>query len=317
MSSNGFSHRQKAVIENAKWVDGVLLTGVTIAGTATIAKLIGTSEIDLLGLKLSLKNIWVVFAALTIAHFYTGWLLNRSIYRLWKIHSDEKCLTVFQEVITTGWVFVRDLSPRTKIVKTIFGIRMYEMRLDDPSTWATHVFALILMAAIIPFDYSNQRVFWGMVLVAIAITIINWTIGSFWLVSLSELAIPHKESIYLISKKATEERKPVQVEVESRKFNFAPAFKGIIPVFGAVVTIAASLLALIGISSLGAVYAYLNSLGWGNFFLKSLFAFGGLLLAPILLKRLLKIKRLGKPLFVVSNLVLGGLIIAGYWVWIS
>ena len=96
----------KAVIEDAKWVDSVLLTGVTLAGTTIVAKLLGVTEINVLDLKLPLQNVWLVFAVLSIAHFYAAWLLNRSIYGLWANNSDAKCISVYKDVTTTGWVFV-------------------------------------------------------------------------------------------------------------------------------------------------------------------------------------------------------------------
>jgi len=194
------NHYQKAVVENAKWVDAVLLSGVALGGILIIAKTIGADEFDLHDLEISVDNAWIIFSIITSAHFYTSWLLNREILRLWETHSDEKCMAVFNEVRATGGIFVRGLSPRTNRIKSTFGIQIYEMRLDDPSTWAAHIFAVLLIAAIVPFDLSNPSYFFLILLVAIIITIINWIIGSLWIVPLSELAISHDES-KILSKK--------------------------------------------------------------------------------------------------------------------
>lgn len=314
MSNPELDHYQKAVIENAKWIDGVLLSGITLAGIIVAAKLIGTPEFEFQTLKFSINYAWAVFSILTVIHFYTAWLLNREIFRVWTIHPAEKCLVTFQEITATGGVFVRGLIPRTKRVKTIFGIQIYEMRLDDPSTWATHLLAVILLTAIVPFDVSNPSFFGTMLLVALFITILNWFIGSMWLVPLSELAIPKKDSIILARQKAKLEASP------KLSFEFPAIFsvsaKGVLPIFSAVLTIAVSLFALAGISAIGFLYSFLNSIGWGAFFLKTLVAISIVLLTPKLIKRSLQIKRYGKIVFVSLFLVVISVVVALYLVWI-
>ena len=161
------NYYQKAVVENAKWVDAVLLSGFTFSGIIVIAKLIGLTEFELYNLKIPVSISWVVFSVFTIANFYTSWLLNREIFRLWSRHSEEECQSVFQEIRATGGILIRGLTPRTQKSENILGIQIYKMRLDDPSTWAAYLFAALLIAAIVPFNLFDIKIFFVMLFIAI------------------------------------------------------------------------------------------------------------------------------------------------------
>lgn len=313
MSETELDYYQKAVVENGKWVDGVLISGAVLAGVVVMTKLIGTTEFEIQNVKFPVEYAWAVFTVFSGVHFYTAWLLNRATFRLWNTHSTEKCLATFQEVTTTGGVFVRGLIPRTRLMKTTWGIKIYEMRLDDPSTWATHALALLLIAGIVPFDVSDPRRFWGFLFLAVVISAANWFIGSMWLVPLSELAIPHKESTILAGQAARSRANPVVKDTSS---NFPVLFKGIVPLFSAVLTMAGALLVPICVFAAGMGYSSLESFGLGAVALKTIVAVVAILVVPRLVRKSLQIERYGKTIFVALFLLLSSAIIAIYLAWI-
>ncbi len=152
------SPAQTAVVENSKWVDAVVFTGGAIAGASVVGKSLGVRTIDVFNSQIPVTTIWIALAALTVGHFYTAWLLNRSICILWSRGTQKQCQGAFQEITAKGGLLVRGLSPRVDGRKR-FGVRVIEMRVDDPSTWAAHALAVLSIAAIVPFDLSDRDFF--------------------------------------------------------------------------------------------------------------------------------------------------------------
>jgi len=108
-----YNYKQRLVIENFKWVNSVVIFGMILAGVSVIAKLTGLTTIDVYtNIKLSSDESWKVLGILTIAHWYTSYLLKSSIDSLLSSEKEDKCLEVFQEITVSGgtalWITVRD-----------------------------------------------------------------------------------------------------------------------------------------------------------------------------------------------------------------
>ncbi len=124
--------RVRRVIEYAKSVDKVLITGTVAVGLIillkflNLLKIVNIQTIDVGGLKnLPITNSWLfvsIFAILTFAHFWTGtFLLRSSQHKLWQANSPELSEYAFNEVTTTGSYFVKGLIPRTENIGPFFG----------------------------------------------------------------------------------------------------------------------------------------------------------------------------------------------------
>ena len=195
------NHLQKVVLENAKWMDKVLVSGVGIAGVIVLVivllKLTGAKEFEWANMKFSTTYAWPVCFILTVAHVYTAWLFIRSILTLWQQETSDNCRTAFQEVTTTGNLFVRKMIARTQRVRTRSGRYIVAMKIDDPSTWATYSAAGLLIAAIVPFDLTNIWLFLFLLAIATILTWVNWIVGSNWIIALSELTLEDEQAWYL------------------------------------------------------------------------------------------------------------------------
>ena len=145
----------------------------------------------------------------------------------------------------------------------------------------------------------------------------NWIIGSIWLVSLSELAIPHSESKYLARKRKVGKKKSIGFAPSLTMTSF-PAMKGSpIALIGVVITASVACLLGIGPIVIGALYKYFSYIGQAGIYVKSLLTLVILVLMPRILKKLSGVKKYGKFLFILANIVFGTLIIFGYWIWIT
>jgi len=80
---------------------------------------------------------------------------------------------------------VRGLVARTKFkrIKTV-GL-YYEMSRSDPTTWLANVSAALVFVAVVPFGPIS---WFTLIFVAVAAAIVqvNWTVGSHWVIALSE-----------------------------------------------------------------------------------------------------------------------------------
>ncbi len=190
------------MLENIKWLDRVLTSGSSLAGIVVLLKLLGFAEFQWVGIKFTPASAWIIgyawvlFCLFTIAHYYVASLAINSLHKLWLNSSVEESERTFSQVTRTGNIFVRGLLPRTKHFRTAIGLYLYEMRIDDPTAWVSYLSSVLLMLAMVPFDLSNIGTFAIISVLAAYAVVMNWLIGSNWIVALSELVIPRHKSVY-------------------------------------------------------------------------------------------------------------------------
>jgi hypothetical protein len=187
-------HLVTRVIANEKSVDVLLTASTTLAGIIVLLKLTGGREFTWNTIQFSVEDYpLLIFSLLSVAHFFTAYRIVLSTHALWKANSPGHGRTAFREVTATGGIFVRELVPRVERRKNLW---MYKVKLSDPSAWAAYGGALLLPFAIVPFDLSNLFRFYAFFAGALFITLLNWLIGSIWVVSLSELTQKYDEAWY-------------------------------------------------------------------------------------------------------------------------
>jgi hypothetical protein len=191
MPEDKSNHFQEAVVNNSNWVNKVLIAGEVLAGTIILLKLTGKTTFKWGDVEINTDKAWIIFLLFSLAHVYTAWLFIKSIHELWKTHNQEECQTTFNKVISSGGLFVRGLIPRTKKIRGI-----YQMTWSDPSTMISHLAALLLIPAIIPFDVSNRLRFILYIVTALIVMVFNWIVGSNWAIALSQLTVDRSQALY-------------------------------------------------------------------------------------------------------------------------
>lgn len=224
-SESSLNHLQAQVLEDAKWVDKVLMSGTFIVGAIVFLKflnllgIVSIQTFDWGNIKISITNVWLIFfifLLFTFAHYYTGLLLlAKSTHKLWETNSTELSRTAFEKVVETGGVYVRGLIARTQHLKNTPWI--YKMERDDPSTLVSHGAALLLVLAIVPWNFSDLRQFFTFLILAVLVTIVNWLIGGTWIVALSELTLEPGEATYHLRLKS--KRRDFQINNQGLKKN--------------------------------------------------------------------------------------------------
>jgi hypothetical protein len=192
MADDKLNYLQDGAINNLSWINYVLIAGVILAGTIILLKLTGHTSFKWLDIDFDTRYAWIICILFTLGHWYTAWLFIRSVVDLWKKGTSEECLTAFNKIVTSGGLFVRGLIPR---VTSVDGI--YQMSWKDPTTLVSHLGALIIILAIVPFDFTGAILIRPYIGVAIILMIINWIIGSNWAVALSQLSVERDRALVL------------------------------------------------------------------------------------------------------------------------
>ncbi len=187
---------EAAVVENAKWVNRVLVGGAAIAGSIIVLKLSGVQSFQWSKLSFRTDLAWLVFLVITVAHAYAAWLLVGSAHSLWRARSAIHSSRAFQRVSKTGGLFLRGLLPRTDYRRTVLGYYRYQMRWRDPTTWISLMAGLAVAVAIAPFDFVDLPRAIGPAGLAIALPFVNWKLGANWAIAVSELSLHREDTAY-------------------------------------------------------------------------------------------------------------------------
>jgi len=187
---------KEQVIEDAKRVNLVLDGGFLLTVIVLLLKsfhwstIVGWQGIS----NIPVSSVWVVFLLLTIAHFFLGYLvLVRSAHDLWGANSLKHGEAAYRAIRRSSYVFVNRLRPRTRYLGDIL-IPVYEM--NDLPTILSCIAVILLIPAIVPWDFRDLRLFFIFVIGALFIAVINWLIAGTWIVAVSELTIQHDKATY-------------------------------------------------------------------------------------------------------------------------
>lgn len=175
---------QERVVNNFNSIDRVLKFFLPLAGLTCILKFTNKLTLSVNGLELPTKWAWAVFIVFTFAHLFTTWRFQQSAKQFVQHSNASDRQNAFDKITSSGGPWVRNLIPRRKRG------HLYRMKWrHDPSTVISYLAAVVVVAAIIQFDFDHPWRVAKYSLIALVIVIFNWLIGSRWAVTLSELAM--------------------------------------------------------------------------------------------------------------------------------
>lgn len=187
------------LLASAKWINGLLVFGLALAGTIVLLKLSGKTEFEVFKVKFSTDAAWAVFGLLTLAHVYTAYVFVTDAYELFFLPGIDLPL-VWQKLRSADLLFFHRLIARVEPVM-IAGprgvpIRLYKMSFSDPTTWLAHGSAILLFMAVIRMRAASWIRRLATSVAAGLIVVVNWYIGGHWVVAASELSLNPTTSWY-------------------------------------------------------------------------------------------------------------------------
>jgi hypothetical protein len=180
---------------NAKSVGRILFAGGVVSLLVISARLFGMTTVSALNIVTPLRQAWILFVALSLAHSFWARFLALDLAELQELdHDNEAGKQLLRIVATDSGIMLRGLIPR---VNRLSG-HIYAMSLRDPSTWLSCGLALSVFVAILPWhivhgsltrDGSVSRLI-VLIILGLIVLFANWTIGGTWILMLSQLAEP-------------------------------------------------------------------------------------------------------------------------------
>lgn len=170
----------KAVISTATWIDKLVSTALVVAIVVVATKITAGAKFKIPGIDVEFDTgyTWVIFTAFTLAHLYVTVLFIKACRTLFRTDYTNAKPT-WEELTRSGPLLFRGLMPRLLPQNG----RIAVMRWDDPTTWLAHGGAVLFFAAIIPFSSFSLL----SIATALIITLVNWILGSNWVIAASEL----------------------------------------------------------------------------------------------------------------------------------
>jgi hypothetical protein len=186
----GFNSAQREVINDTRWIEAVVTTGLAIAGLVVLIKLATSgNSFEVFHVGIPLDKSWVVFLCLTIAHLYTTYIFSRALVAMWKnpASTEQENLRVFAEITVEGSPILRGIIPRVRVVDRELA-RVYIIDSQDPTGWLAYAGAVGLISAVVPFHFPGSYPgLVGYFLVALGLVFVNWITASHWIIALSLL----------------------------------------------------------------------------------------------------------------------------------
>ena len=186
----------EGLLASAGRLESVLSFGAGLAAVIVFLKLLRRNEFEVWGVKIRLGYAWIVFAILTIAHLYTG---IRFIQRCYAIAFDASVsdLEAWQTLTNGTLLWFDGLIARVQHIEGPGGISLYIMDAGDLTTWLAHAGAVAMFFSIVRIFGARWRVRIATIVVAVVISVSNWTIGSNWIIAASELTVAPENRNYL------------------------------------------------------------------------------------------------------------------------
>ncbi len=190
-----------AAFENMRWLDRLAWFALISTVGIVVSKFIGEQTFGWTGIDLPMKFISLFFTSITIIHFYITVLVIRSFRHIWKLSEQKDRIDFFERLIATGSFLTRGILVRESSFSGEAGSHKkdfididYYLNTGDPPVWVITVFMALVVIAITPFEISFNAII--LYFVSATIVIINWNIGSHWMIALSDLSLSKDRSIY-------------------------------------------------------------------------------------------------------------------------
>lgn len=228
--SKNLNHLENAILENEKWVNRVLVSGTTISTIIVLLKFIEASEFEWNGVIVEIENFRFLISicvAFTAAHWYTSKLLITSVVEFWKHSTYKDRIRLLETLRATGGLLTRGFIPRER-VKIKRDLYIYKFNIKDHTVWISYGSIIILLLSIIPWNSVDKSLLISLILTAGLTSIINWTIGSTWIVALTELSLQNKDEAYYLRRKIRDKKYFPKTEVIKPLF---PVYYSVVNLF--------------------------------------------------------------------------------------
>ncbi|RJE82002.1 hypothetical protein D3P04_21840 [Paracoccus onubensis] len=134
--------------------------------------------------------------AITATHFFISRHIIRSCADAWKNLSTNKRIALFDDIVRTGGLMTKGADRyRGAITESKYSLEL-KTDIADPPTWIHLALVLFTLLSIVNIEWSLLALF--QLCIAVAILLINWSIGENWLLCFGDLGSSRSKSLFFI-----------------------------------------------------------------------------------------------------------------------
>jgi hypothetical protein len=180
------------VDEAVKWLNGVLVFSLSLAGTVVLVRLIAGNEIEILHVKVPIDRVWIAFYFLSLAHGYVTNLIMDRVGLLIKTPDPVARGRILEKLRCDSGIFTRGhLDGELERLRD--GRQRLRLHADDPTLYVYAIACAFVFAAMIPWGFPRNSVELKSTIAraagAVFLIYWNWLIGSTWRTALSTLSL--------------------------------------------------------------------------------------------------------------------------------
>ena len=197
-SSERFSPPAASVNSGVKqsvgWIDKLAWIALVYLFSASLARVLGNSELEIIGITIPVALATVGVMVLTVAHLFIAKHIIRSCADAWLNLSREDRLALYDDVVRTGGILTKGANGYRDSIKEHRHSIELQTNLSDPPTVVHFVLVTLVFTSIVEMEYSLLAL--SQVCIAYVFVSLNWKIGESWVVCIGDLGTYNNKSLY-------------------------------------------------------------------------------------------------------------------------
>ena len=183
-------HLIKGLAGSADWLSALVLFGLGVAYLVVFLKLLGRTHVQVFGVEIHVKSVWMVFLALTFAHGAVAVLHLKNASKL-MFHQDGVArkdptrIRAWEELTVNGPLVFRHLVKRRSMGLATVPNPMTPIQ--DPLAIPSYISAIAVCVAHARWKGQNRRSRFLWIMVGVLMALANWVIASAWVTGTAEL----------------------------------------------------------------------------------------------------------------------------------
>ena len=177
------------------WLDNLTRFTMLFSLAAFAARVFEQVDVSFLGINIPIGATFGGFLIITALHFFVMKHILLSCIDAWKHLSLEERVAIYHKIVRTGGLMTKGAHAyRDAIINENDGYLKLKTELGDGPTWIHISLAVMCVLALVEFNFSWMIA--PQTSVAVVIIVVNWQIGSNWVLALADLGSCKHESVF-------------------------------------------------------------------------------------------------------------------------
>ena len=182
------------LVQVAKWISIVIMSGVGFCATVIALRLLNQTELKFGQIVLKLRQFPALLVAMSVAHLFLTWMFAQRVAMVTR-QGDKAGIYAWLKLETSDAFIFNNMKPRLwEPTAGPFGYGAFVAASADTAFWATFSFSVAVIASVVcsltpsyVSRFTRARHYFQVSALGCAIAGVNWLIGSYWAITASSL----------------------------------------------------------------------------------------------------------------------------------